>query len=183
MGTRQIQKLRGEVILFTWGLGCLWFCVGLFAANAIWLAISWRDRRVAEREHDSICEQISRDGRVEIDRLTEIISAFQNSTRRHKEYAADQEGAIANLKAEREEAAKRILSLEDLYRVKCNETGAMNWEINAGRDVRAAALELSEMLDQFVKGMDGSRAKNLFAPETFQPKRPEEQTPKPTCDN
>ena len=157
--------------------------MGLFAANAIWLVISWRGRRVAEREHDSICGQISRDGRAEIDQLRGIIAIREHTIRDHKEQTADRDATIANLKAEREEAAKRILSLEDLYRAKCKETGAMNWEINAGRDVRAAAFELCEKLDQFVKGMDGARTKNLFAPETFQPKRPEEQTPKPTCDN
>ena len=169
--------------MFTWGLACLWCCVGLFVANLIWLVISWRDRRVAEREYDSICERIRREGRVEIDRLRGLVWTHEDTIRDHKNQIADRDATIANLKSEREEAAKRILSLEDLYRTKCNETGAMNWEINAGRDVRAAAFELCEMLDQFVKGMDGSRAKNLFAPETFQPKRPEEQPPKPPCDN
>lgn len=79
-----------------------------------------------------------------------------------------------------EESAKRILQLEVLYRVKCKETDAMNWEINAGR---AAAFELSQMLSEVVQGMDGSRGKNLFAPVTFQPDRPKEQPQKPSCDN
>jgi len=171
------------VILFTWVLGSLWFCVGLFAANASWLVVSWRDRRVAEREYDSICDQLRRESRVEVDQLRGIIWTHEDTIRDHKEQISDRDETIQNLKAEREEAAKRILSLEDLYRDKCNETGAMNWEINAGRDVRAAAFELCEMLDQFVKGMDGARAKNLFAPETFQPKRPEDQPQKSTCDN
>ena len=186
MGTRRIKKMRGEVILFTWGLGCLWFCVGLFAANLIWLVIYWRDRRVAEREHDSTCERISREGRTENDRLIEIISTFQSSTRIHKEYAADQEITIENLTRQRDEHAKRILSLEDLYRDKCKETGAMNREINAGRDVRASALELSEILSQFVKEFEGRLNQPLdaiTAQSTFIPKRPEDQPQKPTCDN
>ena len=152
--------------MFTWVLGSLWFCVGLFAANAIWLLISWRNRRAAEREHDLTCERISRDSRADIDRLRGLIWTHEDTIRDHKEQIAGRDATIANLKAEREEAAKRILSLEDLYRAKCKETEAMNWEINAGRDVRAAAFNLCEMLDQFVKGMDGSRTKNLFAPET-----------------
>ena len=147
------------------------------------MVLAKRSAGRARREHDSICDQISREGWVEINRLRGIISTHEEAIRDHKEQIAGRDATIQNLKAEREEAAKRILSLEDLYRVKCNETGAMNWEINAGRDVRAAAFELCEILDQFVKGTDGARAKNLFAPETFQPKRPEEQTPKPTCDN
>jgi hypothetical protein len=96
---------------------------------------------------------------------------------------AERDKTIQGLQSEREESAKRILQLEELYRVKCKETGAMNWEINAGRDVRSAALELSQLLSEFVQGMDGSRPKNLFAPVTLQPKRPEEQPQKPTCDN
>ena len=120
---------------------------------------------------------------MEIDRLRRIIAMHEEAIRDHKEQVEDRDATIANLKAECEEAAKRILSIEDLYRDKCKETGAMNWEINAGRDVRAAAIDLCEMLDQFVKGMDGARTKNLFAPETFQPKRPEDRPQKPTCDN
>ena len=138
------------------------------------------------KEHDSICDQLRRESRVEIDQLRGIIWTHEDTIRDHKEQIAGRDATIQNLKSEREEAAKRILSLEDLYRAKCKETGAMNWEINAGRDVRAAAIDLCEMLDQFVKGMDGSRAKNLFAPETFQPKRPEEQPvpppPSPTTE-
>ena len=121
---------------------------------------------MAEREHDSICERIRREGRAEIDRLRGTIAIHEDTIRDHKEQIADREATIASLKTDREEDAKRILSLEDLYRAKCKETEAMNWEINAGRDVRAAAFNLCEMLDQFVKGMDGSRTKNLFAPET-----------------
>ena len=172
--------------MFTWGLGCLWFCVGLFAANLIWLVISWRDRRVAQREHDSICDQVSRGGRAEIDRLRGIIATHEDATRDHKEQIANRDETIDILQAESEKSAKRILSLEDRCRAKCIETGEMNWEINAGRDVRAAAFKLCEMLDQFVKGMDGSQAKNLFDPETFQSKRPQEQPvpppPSPTID-
>ena len=138
---------------------------------------------MAEREHDSICDQISRDGRAEIDRLREIISEFQNSTRIQKEYAADQEDTIENLTKQREEAAKRILSLEDSYSEKCVELDAMSWEVDAGRSVKAAVVELSQLLKEFLLGTDGARAKNLFAPETFQPKRPEEQPQKPMCDN
>ena len=138
---------------------------------------------MAEREHDSICDQISRDGRAEIDRLREIISEFQNSTRIQKEYAADQEDTIENLTKQREEAAKRILSLEDSYSEKCVELDAMSWEVDAGRSVKAAVVELSQLLKEVLLGTDGARAKNLFAPETFQPKRPEEQPQKPMCDN
>ena len=119
----------------------------------------------------------------EYDRIRGLVWTHENTIRVHKEQIAGRDATIQNLKSEREEAAKRILSLEDLYRAKCKETGAMNWEINAGRDVRAAAIDLCEMLDQFVKGMDGARTKNLFAPETFQPKRPEDRPQKPTCDN
>jgi hypothetical protein len=157
--------------------------VGLFVANLIWLVISWRDRRVAEREYDSICERIRREGREEIEGLVRRVQTHEDTIREHEAQIAGRDATIKNLQSEREESAKRILSLEDSYREKCKETGAMNWEVNAGRDVRAAAFELCEMLDQFVSGMDGSRAKNLFAPETFQPKRPEEQPQKPTCDN
>lgn len=138
---------------------------------------------MAERQHNLTCDQILREGMNDIDRLRGTIWTHEDTIRDHKEQIADRDATIQNLQAEREEAAKRILSLEDLYRAKCKETDAMNWEINAGRDVRAAAFELCQMLDQFVKGMDGARAKNLFAPETFQPKRPEEQPQKPTCDN
>ena len=143
--------------------------MGLFVANLIWLVISWRDRRVAEREYDSICERVRREGRVESDRLGGLVCAHEDT--------------IKNLQSEREESAKRILSLEDSYRDQCKAIGEMNWEINAGRDVRAAAFDLCEMLDQFVKGTDASRAKNLFEPVTFQPKRPEDQPQKPICDN
>lgn len=154
----------------------LMFCLSM-------MVLAGRSVSRIRREHDSICDQRGRDSWAEINRLRAIISTHEDTIRDHKEQITDRDEKIDVLQAEREEAAKRILSLEDLYRAKCNETGAMNWEINAGRDVRAAAFELCEMLDQFVKGMDGSRAKNLFEPETFQPKRPEEKTPKPTCDN
>ena len=119
----------------------------------------------------------------EYDRIRGLVWTHENTIRVHKEQIAGRDATIQNLKSEREEAAKRILSLEDLCRAKCKETGELNWEINAGRDVRAAAIDLCEMRDQFVKGMDGARTKNLFAPETFQPKRPEDRPQKPTCDN
>lgn len=169
--------------MFTWGLGCVWFCVGLFAANLIWLVIFWSGRRVAEREHNSICDQISRDGRAEIDRLRGIIWTHEDTIRDHKEQIANREQQVANLESEREKSTKRILSLQDSYSEKCVELDAMNWEINAGRDVRATALELSQMLSEFLQGTDGPRAKNMLSPETFQPKRPEDQPQKPTCDN
>ena len=164
--------------------------MGLFAANAIWLVIYWRDRRVAEREHDSTCDRISRDGRTEINRLRGIIADHEDTISDHKEQFADRDATIANLRAEREESAKRILSLEDSCSQKCVELDAknreverMSWEVDAGRSVMAAVVELSQLLKEFLLGMDGARAKNLFAPETFQPKRPEEQPQKPTCDN
>ena len=59
----------------------------------------------------------------------------------------------------------------------------MSWEVDAGRSVKAAVVELSQLLKEFLLGMGGARAKNLFAPETFQPERPEEQPQKPMCDN
>ena len=174
----EVQEMIRRMQIIHWVVMAinLMFCLSV-------MVLAKRSAGRVRREHDSICDRILREGMVEIDRLRAIISTHEDTIRDHKAQIADRDETIANLKAEREEAAKRILSLEDLYRDKCKETGAMNWEINAGRDVRSAAFELCGMLDQFVKGMDGARAKNLFAPETFQPKRPEEQTPKPTCDN
>ena len=178
MDVLEVQEMirRMQIIHWVVMLINLMFCLSV-------MVLAKRSVGRVRREHDSICEQISREGRAEIDRLQGIIATHEDTIRDHKEQVEGRDATIQNLKAEREEAAKRILSLEDLYRVKCKETGAMNWEINAGRDVRAAAFELCEMLDQFVKGMDGARAKNLFTPETFQPNRPEEQPQKPMCDN
>lgn len=150
------------------------FITGL-VTNFWWLLVYSRNHR-SWQEHDSVCGQISRDSRVEIERLKYLVQAHQDTIRDHKKQVEDRDATIQKLKSEREEAAKRILYLEDRYR-------AMNWEINAGRDVRTAAFDLCEMLDQFVKGMDGYRAKNLFAPETFQPKRSEDQPQKQMCDN
>ena len=135
------------------------------------------------KEHDSTCERISREGRTEIDRLRGLVWTHEDTIRDHKEQIADRDEAIQSLKAEREEAAKRILSLEDSYSEKCVELDAMSWEVDAGRSVRSAVVELSQLLKEFLLGTDGARVKNLFEPETFQPKRPEEQPQKPTCDN
>ena len=143
---------------------------------------------------------------TEIDRLRGIIWTHEDTIRDHKEQIAGRDATIQNLKAEREEAAKRILSLEDSCSEKCVELEAkngeverMSWEVDAGRSVRSAVVELSQLLKEFLLGMDGARAKNLFAPETFcrtnefnkhqsnkhtsQPNRPEEQPQKPMCDN
>ena len=131
---------------------------------------------MAEREHDSTCDRILREGMTEIDRLKYLVQAHLDTIRDHKQQ-------IANLEVEREKYAKRIVSLEDSHSKKCVELDAMSWEVDAGRSVRSAVVELSQLLKEFLLGTDGARVKNLFEPETFQPKRPEEQPQKPTCDN
>jgi hypothetical protein len=135
------------------------------------------------RENDSICGQISRDGRTEIHRLGYLVQAHEGTIRDHEEQIADRENTINILRKVCDQHAKRILSLEDSYRVKCKEVEEMDWEVFAGRDTRDAALELSEILSRFLKRMDKPLPKNIFSPATFQPKRPEDQPPKPTCDN
>lgn len=62
--------------------------------NALW-TIAWqRNRRIAQREHDSICDQISRDGRAEIDRLEQVIQMHERRNLEHEERIADLDEAI-----------------------------------------------------------------------------------------
>ena len=157
--------------MFTWGLGCLWFCVGLFAANVIWLVISWRGRRVAEREYDSSCDQISHYRESEYDRLRGLVWTHEDTIRDHKAQIADRDATIANIEAEREEAAKRILSLEDSYNEKCVEMEVYDGEFEEIKQ------RLSDVWRFFNLG------ESIITTPTFQPKRPEDQPQKPTCDN
>ena len=161
----------------------LMFCLSV-------MVLARRSAGRVRREHDSTCERILREGSVEIERLKYLVQAQQGTIRGHKEQIADRDATIENLRADCENHAKRILSLEDSYSQKCLELEAknreverMSWEVDAGRSVKAAVVELIELLREFLLGMNGARAKNLFAPETFQPKRPEEQPQKPMCDN
>ena len=143
---------------------------------------------MAEREHDSVCEQISQYGESECDRLRGLVWTHEDTIRDHKAQIADRDATIQNLKAERDEHAKRILSLEDSYRMKCAELDAnINAGVNRVTEIRAVALEMSETIRRFVESEEGSRPKQQFEPITsqtaFQPKRPEEQPQKPMCDN
>ena len=123
------------------------------------------------REHDLACERISRDGRHEIFKLQKIIRADEDMMRDHNAQITDRDATIENLKAEREETAKRILSLEDSCSQKCVELEAKNQEL------KEIEQRLSEMWRIF------NPDQTIITNKTFQPKRPEEQPQKPTCDN
>ena len=154
---------------------------GCTGTVGLWGLICWM--RNAYRREMLAATQTMKNQESTIDVMWKADSMNREKLQAIESIVAERDKTIQGLQSERQESAQRILQLENLYRVQCKQTGAMEWEINAGRDVRAAALGLSQTLSEFVQGMDGSRAKNLFAPVTFQPKRPEEQPQKPTCDN
>lgn len=97
------------------------------------------------REHDSICERIRREGNAEIGRLRRIIWVDEDMMRDHKAQITERDETIDVFQAEREEAAKRILSLEDSitqyqsevaeriesYRVKCEELESRDMDVAA----------------------------------------------------
>ena len=145
--------------------------VAAFVVNALW-TIAWqRNRRIAQREHDSICDQISQGGRAEIDRLREIIWTHEDTIRDHKEQIADRDTTIKNLQAEREKYAIRMLSLEDSYSEKCVELDAKTQEL---KEIKQRCNDAWRFFN-----LDES----IITTPTFQPKRPEDQPQKSTCDN
>lgn len=167
------------MILSAWLLGWLIGSgVAAFIVNALW-TIAWqRNRRIAQREHDSICGQISRDGRVEIERQKYLVQAHHDTIRGHKEQIADRDLTIENLQAIREKAAKRILSLEDSNREKCVELDAKNQEI---KEIKQRCNEIKQRCSDAWRFFNLDES--IITTPTFQPKRPEEQLQKPTCDN
>ena len=142
----------------------LMFCLSV-------MVLAKRSAGRVRKEHDSICDRILREGMVEIERLKYLVQAQQGTIRDHNAQIADRDETIASLKAEREETAKRILSLEDSYNEKCVELEAKNQEL------KEIERRLSEMWRVF--NLD----ETIITTKTFQPKRPEEQPQKPTCDN
>lgn len=122
-------------------------------------------------EHDLDCERIRREGNAEIGRLQKIIWADEDMMRDHNAQITDRDETIDALQAEREEAAKRILSLEDSHSEKCVELDAKN------RELEEIKRRYSEVWQFF--NMNESTITN----QTFQPKRPEDQPQKPMCDN
>ena len=146
--------------------------VAAFIVNALW-TIAWqRNRRIAQREHDSICDQISRDGRAEIERLRGIVATHEDAICDHKEQIANREQEVANLESQRDQAAKRILSREDSYRAKCGELDAKTQELQ----------QIKQVINQSWRLVWPDESA-ITATSTFQPKRPEDQPQKPTCDN
>ena len=156
---RRMQIIHWVVMLIN-----LTFCLSV-------MVLAKRSVGRIRREHDLDCERISRDDRVEIERLKYLVQAHQDTIRGHKEQIADRDATIANLQAEREEAAKRILSLEDSYSQKCVELEAKD------RELEEIKQRFSEVWRVF--NLD----ETIITNKTFQPKRPEEQSQKPTCDN
>jgi len=165
------------VILFTWVLAL----VLIGSVTGVYSEFRWRKLFASVIASD-------KKKSAEIDRLRGIIFADEDMMRDHKEQIADRDATIESLEAERDEHAKRILSLQDSYRMKCAELDA---NINAGVDrvseIRAVALDMSETIKRFAESEEGSQSKQQFEPitsqATFQPKRPEDQPQKPTCDN
>lgn len=89
-----------------WNLGMwLGFFITGFVTNFWWLLVYSRNHR-AWQEHDSVCCQISRDSRVEIDRLRYLVEAHQDTICSHKK-------TIAYLEILRDKNAKQILRLEE----------------------------------------------------------------------
>lgn len=124
-----------------------------------------------QKEQDSICDQLRRNGMAEIDRLKYLVQAHQGTIRDHKAQITDRDETIDVLQAEREEAAKRILSLEGSYSQKCVELDAKNQDLK----------EIKQRWDDSWRFLNLDES--IVTTPTFQPKRPEEQPPKPTCDN
>lgn len=149
---RRMQIIHWVVMLIN-----LMFCLSV-------MVLARRSAGRIRREHDSICDRILREGMTEIGGLRGIIAIHEDTIRDHKEQ-------IANLEAEREEAAKRILSLEDSYNEKCVEMEVYDGEFEEIKQ------RLSDVWRFFNLG------ESIITTPTFQPKRPEDQPQKPMCDN
>ena len=156
---RRMQIIHWVVMLIN-----LMFCLSV-------MVLARRSAGRIRREHDSICDRILREGMTEIDRLKYLVQAHLDTIRGHKEQIADRDATIANIEAEREEAAKRILSLEDSYNEKCVEMEVYDGEFEEIKQ------RLSDVWRFFNLG------ESIITTPTFQPKRPEDQPQKPTCDN
>ena len=124
MDVLEVQEMVRRMQVIHWVVMAinLMFCLSV-------MVLARRSASRVRREHDSICERISREGSVEIERLKYLVQAQQGTIRDHKEQIANRDATIASLKAEREETAKRILSLEDSCSQKCVELEAKNQEL------------------------------------------------------
>lgn len=136
----EVQEMICRMQIIHWvvmGIN-LMFCLSV-------MVLAGRSVGRVRREHDSTCERIRREGRHEIFRLQKIIPVDEDMMRDHNAQITDRDKTIQNLQVEREEAAKRILSLEDSitqyqsevaeriesYRVTCGKLESRDMDVAA----------------------------------------------------